>query len=582
MIIAGGEAFRWHFMEAADRCDMLRWRQSPVESNMIGRQLGRWVIDRELGKGAMGSVYFAHAADAPTQVRAVKVLAPDLARDRVSRDRFERETDVLCHLDHPNIVRFDGAGNDGETLYYVMEFIDGPDCETRLREIGRWHWSEVIDLAIQVVRGLKYAHDQGIIHRDLKPANILLATTNGKSDEAAAKDVDAESHMVAKIADFGVARVFSQGQLTGSGHFVGTALYMAPEQAAGKPATKRSDFYALGCLMYTLLTGRPPFNGNSLAELVHKHQFAQPERPARLLSDLPHDVDELVVQLLSKQPMQRPADGSILLKRLESIRGKLARVHQVADTPFRVSPEKVDVRSLEWSIPQLDVEAASAQGGRGKLVRALLLFAALVVVVTLIVIKLSRPRATVEEMFNQADQLLHSQDPADWDRAWSDYLDPMISRFPDHPYQKQVEAFRVRREEQAALRRLAAVGHRGGFKSEAQRFFEQGLSRCQAGDIEGGRHIWRQLIDVFGTNTSERGWVMMAQRGLETVQPRAAAAAADMAEVKESLERARGLRDSGHRDQAETIWKGLEELYRDDPSWPALRDVINSDRAKGP
>src|SRR5262249_46212269 len=157
---------------------------------MIGSRLGRWTIDKELGRGAMGAVYRAHAADAPDEVRALKVLAADLARDEVARRRFQREADVLCHLDHPNIVRFDGAGVKVATLYCVMEFIDGPDCETRLHDSGRWAWSEVLDLAIQVTKGLKYAHDQGIVHRDLKPANILLQPEG--------------ELFVAKIADFGV------------------------------------------------------------------------------------------------------------------------------------------------------------------------------------------------------------------------------------------------------------------------------------------------------------------------------------------------------------------------------------------
>src|SRR5205823_1686459 len=126
---------------------------------------------------------------APDEVRAVKVLAAELVRDELARRRFQRESDVLCHLDHPNIVRFDGAGVEGETLYYVMEFIDGPDCETRLHDSGRWAWSEVLDLAIQVTKGLKYAHDQGIVHRDLKPANILLQLNS--------------QIFTAKIADFG-------------------------------------------------------------------------------------------------------------------------------------------------------------------------------------------------------------------------------------------------------------------------------------------------------------------------------------------------------------------------------------------
>jgi serine/threonine protein kinase len=547
---------------------------------MIGRQLGRWVIDRELGKGAMGGVYFAHAADAPSEVRAVKVLAPDLARDPVSRGRFQRETDVLCQLDHPNIVRFDGAGIEDDTLYYVMEYVNGPDCETRLRDIGRWHWSEVLDLTIQVVRGLKYAHDQGIIHRDLKPANILLSSKMVQTPEPSGQTAKLATSTVAKIADFGVAKVFSQGQLTGSGHFIGTALYMAPEQAAGKSATKRSDFYSLGCTMYTLLTGRPPFNGTSLAELVHKHQFAQPERPARLLADLPHDIDELVVQLLSKQPIHRPADGSVLLKRLESIRGKLARKHELTETEFRDSAAKSDLDVSSGSDAEPEETAAASAGGRGKIWRALLLLAALIVVVSLIVTKLVRPRATAEELFSHAEQLMQSQNPEDWDRAWSDYLDPMISRYPDHPYQKQVEAYRQRREEQTALRRLAVVGLRGGPKSEAQRFFEQGLAHCQSGDIEGGRRIWEQLVVVFAATPSDRAWVQLAQRGLDSVHPRSKTAT-DYAEVQQALERARSLRDSGHRNKAEEVWKALEELYQNDPGAPALREIINADRAKG-
>src|SRR5262249_34114277 len=289
----------------------------------------------ELGKGAMGAVYHAHAADAPDEVRALKVLAPELARDPVARQRFQRETDVLCHLDHPNIVRFDGAGSDGDTLYYVIEYINAPGCKTSPRRVVRWPWSEVLDLSIQVTKGLKYAHDQGVVHRDLKPANILLQQENGTFE--------------AKIADFGVARFFSQGNLTGSGQFIGTALYMAPEQAAGKPATKKSDFYALGCVLYTLLTGRPPFNGTSIGELVHKHQFAQPEKASRLLVDLPHDIDDLIMQMLSKDPAQRPADGSVLLKRLESIRGKLVRKHNLTDTAFRPSGSKPDASAGTWS-----------------------------------------------------------------------------------------------------------------------------------------------------------------------------------------------------------------------------------------
>ena len=570
-------------MEAPGCCDML----NPVThdrletASMIGTQLGRWIIDRELGKGAMGSVYHAHAADAPDEVRAVKVLAPELARDPIARQRFQRESETLCSLDHPNIVRFDGASLEGESLYYVMEFVAGPDCETRLRELVRWPRSDVLDLTIQVTRGLKYAHDQGIVHRDLKPANILLSLPDQSPGGEAMGADGASGKIHAKIADFGVARMFSQGQLTGSGQFIGTALYMAPEQAAGKPATKRSDFYSLGCVMYTLLTGRPPFNGASIAELVHKHQFAQPERPSRLLVDLPHDIDELVALLLSKDPALRPADGSVLLKRLESIRGKLARKHNLADTAFRSNGSKPNL-DLDWPPSNPDAPAdAGDRPGLGKAARAAVLAIALVVVIGLIAWKVTKPRVTAEEYFTQAKRLMESQNPADRDKAWSDFLEPMILRYPDHPYKAEVEAFRHQMDDLTALRKLSVRSRRGGTRSEAQQFFEQGLARCQNGDVEGGRKIWQELVSAFGAVESEQFWVRLTQRALAEVLP-APTDGKSAPAVTAALEQARKLRDANQRAKAEAIWKALESLYRNEPAGREIVETIRADRAKKP
>lgn len=533
---------------------------------MIGTQLGRWVVDRELGKGAMGTVYHAHAADAPAEVRALKILAPDLTRDPVARIRFQRESEVLCHLDHPNIVRFDGAGVQNECLYYVMEYISGLDCETRLRQTGRWPWLEVLDLAIQVTRGLKYAHDQGIIHRDLTPANLLLQPG---STEAT----------VVKITDFGMARMFSQGGVTGSGNFVGTALYMAPEQAAGKPATKRSDFYALGCVLYALLTGRPPFNGSSLAELVHKHQFAQPERPSRLLVDLPHDVDELIVQLLSKDPAQRPADGSVLLKRLESIRGKLVRKLSLTPSALHASEGSESNLLITWpEEPEAKPEPTGSMMN-GVAMRAIVLSAALIAVVALIGWKLTRPRMTAEEYFSQAKPLMDSPHPADWERAWTEYLEPMTLRYPSHPYRQEVDTLRNVLDDLSALRRFSVRKPRGGVKSEAQRFFEQGLVRCQSGDLEGGRRIWEQMIRAFSEIESEQPWVRLAQRGLQDLQP-GVRDPGDSPTLQAALDAARRLRDAGETEKAEAVWKALENLYRADAAAVKVLEIIKADRER--
>lgn len=539
---------------------------------MIGAHLGRWIIDRQLGRGAMGAVYHAHAADAPNEVRAIKVLAPELSRDPVARSRFQRETEVLCQLDHPNIVRFDGAGVEDETLYYVMEYIDGPNCETRLHEVKRFPWWDVLDLMIQVTQGLKYAHDHGIVHRDLKPANILLAPR--------ADDGEPVRRFTAKIADFGVARVFSQNQLTTSGQFIGTALFMAPEQAAGKPATKRSDFYALGCVAYTLLTGRPPFNGTSFAELVHKHQFVQPERPARLLADLPHEIDDLIMRLLAKDPVSRPADGSVLLRQLETLRGKLMRKHNVADTVFMGPGPNPRTTSASWESPPRD-EDPPHRFDWNKAIRAALLSIALLVVVGLIVYKLSQSPPTAQELFQQATPLMSSSNPDDWEKAWNDYLEPMVRRYPNHPYQKELEVFRQRRHEAAAVRRLTQRQRSVSPKSEGQRMFEAGLSLAQSGDIEAARQTWQAMIDVFSHVESEATWVRLAENALREL-PQNDPPLVERPEIQEAIQKARAFAQSGQREKAESIWNGLERLYQGQAQAAPLLKLLDAERKAKP
>src|SRR5439155_20538860 len=146
------------------------------------------------------------------------------------------------------------------------------------------------------------------IHRDIKPANLIL-NSDGQI----------------KLTDFGVAKAFASNHLTASGGIVGTAEYISPEQAAGKVVGKRSDLYCLGCVLYKLLTGRPPFSGNSYVELLHKHRYGQFDRPIKFIPDVPLEVDELIFHLLDKDHDKRPRDAQVLHKQLESLSAKLDR-----------------------------------------------------------------------------------------------------------------------------------------------------------------------------------------------------------------------------------------------------------------
>src|SRR5262249_5572400 len=154
------------------------------------------------------------------------------------------------------------SGSDQGRYFYAMEYVPGQDYEQLLKEQGRLPYTEVLDMALQVCPALKHAHDRGIVHRDINPQN-LLGSTDG----------------VVKLADFGVDKVFAGQHLTATGGLVGTAEFVSPEQASGKPVTPRSDLYSFGILLYTLITGRVPFEGETVLDLMHKHRYAQCDRP---------------------------------------------------------------------------------------------------------------------------------------------------------------------------------------------------------------------------------------------------------------------------------------------------------------
>ncbi len=268
---------------------------------MDPERLGPYRVLRPLGRGGMGVVY--EAEEGPTGQRvAVKLVAAAAAPEHGLRTRFEAEIQTLRQLNHPNIVRLLGFGEEGGQLYYAMELVEGDSLETELARGRRFDWREVVQIAVQVCQALRHAHDRGIIHRDIKPSNLLLAPAGQ-----------------VKLSDFGIARIFGQTRLTVPGNVVGTAEFMAPEQAEGQTAGPASDLYSLGALMYVLLSGKPLFRARSLPEMLHKQRFEHPEPLASLVRDLPEELDRLIAELLDKDPRQRPAAAGVVHRRLAAI-----------------------------------------------------------------------------------------------------------------------------------------------------------------------------------------------------------------------------------------------------------------------
>lgn len=269
-------------------------------------QLGPYRIDRVLGRGGMGTV-FAAMDERTAEWAAVKVLAPGLAEDETFRERFAAEIESLKKLHHPHIVQLYGFGEQDGHLFYAMELVDGSNLEQELRAGRRFTWRDVTRMGIEICGALKQAHDHGVIHRDLKPANLLL----GEDEQI-------------KLSDFGIAKLFGFTQMTVGGNVMGTADYMAPEQAEGKATTPRCDLYSLGCVMYALLAGRPPFSGNTIAEVVHKLRYEQALPIQQLASDVPDELARIIHELLEKDPERRIRTALALSHRLKAMEHALS------------------------------------------------------------------------------------------------------------------------------------------------------------------------------------------------------------------------------------------------------------------
>lgn len=255
----------------------------------------RWIWPFELleriGEGGMGVVYRARYVVNDRQV-AVKML-PDDITDTTVLKRFEREVEVLKSLKHPNIVRCFGGKCEDDQRFYAMELVEGGTLDEVLRRKGRLSWEQVIEYGLQMCAALECSHAAGVIHRDVKPANFLI----GKDGQL-------------KLSDFGIATMIATRKITAAGKTLGTYHYMAPEQIRGATVNARTDLYALGCMFFEMLSGKPPFLGDTPAEILQKHVSQEPPRLAREVLDCPITLERIIYKLLEKEPDKRPTSAA--------------------------------------------------------------------------------------------------------------------------------------------------------------------------------------------------------------------------------------------------------------------------------
>ena len=346
-----------------------------VTGDFLGRVIdGRYKILRQIGEGGMGTVYAGEHVEIGKGV-AVKILHPVYSRQKDLVERFRREARAASRIGHPNIVDVTDFGTTEEgCAYFAMEHLDGIDLADVLSHERRIEPMRAVQIGIQVCRALHAAHAAGVIHRDLKPENIFLVARDGKAD-------------FVKVLDFGIARSLNRGsrRLTNPGMAMGTPEYMAPEQAIGGPADRRSDIYSVGALLYEMVVGTPPHAGIAHQEVMSGRMPSEPRLPSELLPTIPVDLEQIILHALRPDPALRyQTMAQLEFELTKSVFGRPRAVAELlglrepsrSDTPSAALRERRSgtherVPEELWEGPEANDFAPAVDSGLGAVVTAL-------------------------------------------------------------------------------------------------------------------------------------------------------------------------------------------------------------------
>ena len=525
---------------------------------MAERQLGPFLLGQKLGGGGMGVVYRATFTKTG-QVVALKLLHKEMAVKPKLVARFERELAIVKKLKHPNIVPCLWGGKIGDQQAMAMELVEGGTLAAELKKRGKLSWEEVIRIGQQVCSALEHAHAHGIIHRDLKPSNLLL-TKDGK----------------VKLADFGIARDNDATALTAAGKTVGTFAYMAPEQIRGNPpVTAKTDLYALGCVMYELLTGLPPFAGETAGELLYQHIEKKPTRVTALALDCPVWFDTVLQQLLEKDADKRPRDAAAVSAALTEVEVKVAEQASVLTHAASGMPTGINVTSDGTEVRKLLKKKKRKKGETGPIYERtwflVLCLVALVGGVTWAVWPKSE-----EVLWSKAKVLMESNDPLDWSRANDQYLTSLRQRFPDGKsaafVTESIDKIEMRKAEDKLMNKMR-LGRDPS--SEGERLYAQARRYELFGDRVTALEMYDSMIQVLADEGETRPFVNLARRQKALIESAGDAKPDRLKIVTEALKKADEQYQSGSVVEANKTWNSIISLYENNKE---LRPLVKRAR----
>ncbi len=515
---------------------------------MANRRIGPFEIEKQLGVGGMGVVYLATLVKTGQKV-ALKVLSPAMASNEQVLSRFEREMEILQRLRHKHIVRYYWGGTIKGQPLYAMEIMDGGTLEDWLKRKGRLSWEQTLDCARHVCKALEHAHNAGIVHRDLKPANLFLS-----------KKSNLKLHL--KLGDFGIARDSQASALTAAGSTVGTYAYMAPEQITGaSPVSRKTDLYALGCVLYELLTGRTPFRADSMVEMLQMHLKSEPERITLEAIDCPVWLEAVVFKLLEKDPDNRYYDALAVQLALDDVMDKVTKqqgvVKQTLEGGHNATAASPDLKKALGKKKKKKKDTSPFYEQVWFLLATLLL---LIGFVTWAVWPLNE-----EQYYARAKPLMETDDIYNWQTAREKYIEPLLSRFPEGKYHVEASEWIDKIDMDIAKRQIDNRRERGlKLKSEAEKQYVQALQYQAFGDLAMADKEFQLLMQSLKGRPDDRPLYLLAQQQQHAVQieqRKKGQAISSQEYVEQKIYEAEELY-SKDKLKADKIWRDISQLYQ--------------------
>ncbi len=511
---------------------------------MAVRQIGQFVIERQIGAGGMGIVYAAIHEPTGRSV-ALKVLTPALTADLKLLKRFEREIDILKRLSHPNIVKYYGGGTQNQQRYYAMEFIDGGSLQDILQRKHRLGWEQTIQVGRQLCAALEHAHNAGIVHRDLKPANLFISR-KGRL----------------KLGDFGIARDTEATALTAAGKTVGTYAYMAPEQIQGNaPISGKTDLYATGCLLFECLTGETPFTAENPAEMLIQHLNDYPRNVREIVSDCPVWLDELIERLLQKKQEDRPHDAL-------AVHTELAEIHR------RMTQSQVTsaARTSSGTGTTGSADAADTAGvpkkkkkkkDRSQFYERWWFLSAVLALVIGVTVWMTLPPGETA-LYDLARAGWESGDQAFQRDAREKHMLPYLERFPDGKHaaeirqwadQIQLDVLEAQAEKKARGNKEPRDSFEAAYITAWQ--VEQDRDRNPLEAIE----MYHAMTEHLKDQPDAGYWVMLADRHLKNIRTALLESPDRDQRIRQRMRQAEMLQSEGKSAEARAIWYHFREAF---------------------